>query len=122
MVQRVLVAALVALGISVMAPVAKAHPVLKASVPAANASAPAPQEIRLTFNEGLIAKLCGAEIKDQSGNLIATGQAAIDPNDKKQLIIPLRSQLSAGHYIVDWHVVSEDTHRVKGSFSFEVQP
>jgi copper resistance protein C len=122
MLGRGLFAVLVALGIGATATVADAHPVLKASAPAANASASAPQEIRLTFNESLIAKLSGADVKDQSGRPIATGQAEIDPKDKKQLIIPPRSPLSAGHYTVEWHVVSEDAHRVKGNFSFEIQP
>jgi copper resistance protein C len=122
MVSRVLFAALIALDVGVMAPAAEAHPELKATVPAANTAATPPQEIRLIFNEGLLARLSGADVTDHGGKPIATGQAVTDPKDKKQLIIPLPSPLSAGHYTVQWHVVSEDTHRVKGSFSFEVQP
>jgi methionine-rich copper-binding protein CopC len=30
--------------------------------------------------------------------------------------------LTPGHYKVSWHVVSVDTHRTEGSFSFDIQP
>jgi copper resistance protein C len=43
-----------------------------------------------------------------------------DPADRKQLVVPLPSPLIAGRYKVAWHAVSEDTHRVKGEYSFEV--
>jgi methionine-rich copper-binding protein CopC len=30
--------------------------------------------------------------------------------------------LSPGEYKVEWHAVSDDTHRVKGNYSFSVAP
>jgi methionine-rich copper-binding protein CopC len=120
--KRVLIAALAALSALLPVPLAEAHPKLKSTVPGANTSTTPPQAIRLIFSEGLIPKLSGIELKDQSGKAIETGPAAADPKDTKQLVIPIKSPLAAGQYTVDWHAVSEDTHRVKGSFSFEVQP
>jgi copper resistance protein C len=122
MAKRAFIATFAALGFFSTMPRAMAHPQLKGSVPAADVSTASPQEIRLIFNEGLIAKLSGIDLKDQSGKQIATEQAVIDPNDTKQLIIRLRSPLTAGYYTVEWHAVSEDTHRVKGSYSFQVEP
>jgi len=114
--------ALAIASICAMPTLAEAHPELKGTAPVANSSAKAPEEIRLKFSEGLIVKLSGADVKDQSGKPVETAQASTAPNDKKQLIIPLKSRLTAGRHTVDWHAVSEDTHRVKGSFSFTVEP
>jgi methionine-rich copper-binding protein CopC len=33
---------------------------------------------------------------------------------------PMQEQLPAGDYKVEWHAVSDDTHRVKGNYSFSV--
>ena len=97
-----------------------AHPTLKAATPAAESTAAAPKEIRLTFSEMVIAKFSSAELKDHAGRPIATGALATDPLDQKQLIVPLQSPLTAGTYTVKWNVVSVDTHRVSGTYSFKV--
>jgi methionine-rich copper-binding protein CopC len=107
---------------SLIASSAHAHPTLTSATPAAGLTANSPTEIRLTFSEGVIPRFSGVTLKDQSGKTIATGPAATDPKDKKQLIVPLKAQLSAGSYTVDWHAVSEDTHPVKGQYSFKVGP
>jgi methionine-rich copper-binding protein CopC len=116
------IAALALLAAGLVATAANAHPTLTSSNPQANASTSTyPTEIRLSFSEGVVAKLSGVELKDESGKAIATGAAATDPKDKKQLIVPLTAPLAAGRYTVSWHVVSEDTHRVKGEYSFKVE-
>ncbi len=66
-------------------------------------------------------KFSGLELKDEKGTTIPTGTAVIDNRDKKQLIVPLTAPLAVGRYTVNWHVVSEDTHRVQGEYSFRVQ-
>ena len=101
---------------------ADAHPTLTASNPQANISAAgSPTEIRLNFSEGVIAKFSGVELKDESGKPMTTGAATVDPKDKKQLVVPLATPLTAGRYTVYWHVVSEDTHRVTGQYSFKLE-
>jgi hypothetical protein len=62
------------------------------------------------------------EVKDQSAKMIATGKATVDPANKKQLVVPFNEPLSPGEYKVEWHAVSDDTHRVKGNYSFSVAP
>ena len=109
--------------LAVVATGAMAHPKLMSAVPAADhaerAALPA-KEIRLNFSEGVIAKFSGLELRDESGKSIATGTPAIDPKDKKQLVVPLDTPLAAGKYRVIWHAVSEDTHRVKGEYTFTI--
>ena len=100
-----------------------AHGSLEKSAPARDAAVPGDvKEIRLDFSESVIAKLSGIELKDQGGKTITTGTAVNDPKDKKKLVVPLQAPLQAGAYTVNWHAVSDDTHRVKGSYSFKVQP
>jgi copper resistance protein C len=102
---------------------ANAHGALEKSAPARDAAVSGDvKEIRLDFSESVIAKLSGIELKDQGGKTITTGAAVNDPKDKKKLVVPLQTPLQAGAYTVNWHAVSDDTHRVKGSYSFKVQP
>jgi hypothetical protein len=49
-------------------------------------------------------------------------RAAADPNDKSALVVRFAEPLRPGTYKVNWRVISADTHKVKGSFSFQVRP
>ena len=100
---------------------ALAHPELQSADPAAGAPvATSPKQIRITFNENVIPQFSGVEVKDHAGKVITTGKATTDPANKKQLVVPVQEQLPPGDYKVEWHAVSDDTHRVKGSYSFSV--
>ncbi len=100
---------------------AYAHPELQSAVPAAGAAmTTSPKQIRIIFNESVIPQFCGVEVKDQTGKVISTGKAATDPANKKLLVVPLKEQLPPGAYKVEWHAVSDDTHRVKGNYTFSV--
>jgi methionine-rich copper-binding protein CopC len=74
----------------------------------------------LTFTEDLVAKFSGLTVKDQAGHPVETASPSVDPNHKRQLVVPIPSALPPGTYDVDWHAVSVDTHRVSGHFSFKV--
>ena len=100
--------------------VAYAHPALKTADPAQDATVSSPKEIRLTFTEDLVAKFSGLTVKDQSGRVVETASPTVDPNQKRQLIVPISKPLQPGTYDVDWHAVSVDTHKVDGHFSFKV--
>jgi len=98
-----------------------AHPTLKSAMPPAEGVVvSAPSEIRLNFSEAVIPKFSTVGLKDQAGKSIATGKVAINPNDARQLVLPLDAPLQAGTYTVQWNVVSVDTHRVNGTYSFKV--
>jgi methionine-rich copper-binding protein CopC len=112
---------LAVLAISLIATAANAHPKLISASPVADVSSKvSPTEIKLNFSEGVIAKFSGVEIKNESGKTIPSGVAATDPKDQKLLVVPLPTPLTAGRYTVIWHAVSEDTHRVKGEYSFGI--
>jgi methionine-rich copper-binding protein CopC len=101
--------------------VAYAHPQLQSAEPAAGPSTPPPKQIRIMFNEAVIPQFSGVELTDHTGKVIATGKSETDPANKKILVVPLKEELAPGDYKVEWHAVSEDTHRVKGNYSFSVK-
>jgi methionine-rich copper-binding protein CopC len=98
-----------------------AHAELQSAEPAAGSAATtSPHEIRLTFSEVVIPKFSGVELRDQAGKPISTGKPAVDPANKNVLVVPIGEELPPGNYKVEWHAVSEDTHREKGNYSFSV--
>lgn len=109
---------LVSLGL-LQAP-AFAHADLKLSNPRAESSVVDVKEIRLGFSEGVNPKFSGIDLKDEAGKMVATGPALVDSKNKKELVVPVSAKLSPGNYTVEWHAVSDDSHRVKGQFSFKV--
>ncbi|MBC7637062.1 MAG: copper homeostasis periplasmic binding protein CopC [Acetobacteraceae bacterium] len=97
-----------------------AHPKLIASSPVAGRTASAPTAITLKFSEKLLAAFSGLSITPLSGG---GGKAAtvlktsVSP-DGHTLVSRLATPLPSGSYLVSWHVVSSDTHRVAGSLRF----
>jgi methionine-rich copper-binding protein CopC len=117
------IAASIMITASLLSSAASAHPQLLSAEPAAGApAATSPKQIKITFTEAVIPQFSGAEVKDQAGKAIATGKATVDPANRKQLVVPVSEPLPPGEYKVEWHAVSDDTHRVKGSYSFSVAP
>jgi methionine-rich copper-binding protein CopC len=112
---------LATLAMLIGASAAIAHPKLESSTPAPDSpTSTVPKEIKLNFNEGVLAKFSGIELKDEAGKPVATGEPATDPKDQKQLIVPISGSLIPGQYTVSWHAVSDDTHRVDGRYSFQL--
>ena len=101
---------------------AYAHPEMLTAEPAAGSETASPKQIKITFNENVMVQFSGVELKDKDGKMIPTGKSTVDPANKKQLVVPVNEALSPGDYKVEWHAVSDDTHRVKGSYSFSVAP
>ncbi len=46
---------------------------------------------------------------------------SVDGSDGTELRVPLKT-LPPGTYLVSWRVLSVDTHRTQGSFTFKVGP
>ena len=94
------------------------HAHLSKTTPAANASVNAPQEIVLTFTEPLERAFSAVEITDAAGKKVQTDTTQVKDNVMR---LPLKP-LPAGRYKVNWRVLSVDTHKTQGSFSFTVKP
>jgi len=99
---------------------ALAHAALDhASPPAASSLTAAPSEVVLFFTDILEPALSTIEVRDENGTLMSTGKAHVDPNHNTQLRVALKP-LPAGTYKVIWRVISVDTHRTQGDFSFRL--
>lgn len=99
-----------------------AHAHLVSQTPAADAIvASAPEALTLRFSEGVEPGFSGATLSGPQQQKIATGKARLEAGDNKTLIVPLPATLTAGGWQVDWHVVSVDGHKTRGSYRFHVK-
>jgi copper resistance protein C len=116
------VAAAFALAATLIAPAAvRAHAFLDHSDPAVGSTVPtSPSEMHLWFTQELEPAFSWATVSDKSGASVNDGPAAIDPGNKSELTVKLKS-LPAGTYTVKWHALSVDTHTTEGDFTFEVK-
>lgn len=90
-----------------------AHVHLETSTPAANAKlAEAPAEITLDLSEAI-------EPIDAKGARIDKSDVHTAPDNAKRLIVSINAP-GPGVCKVTWHVLSVDTHKTQGSFSFSV--
>ncbi len=110
----------IGLALALSAAGAHAHAFLDHASPLVGSTVSAPpREVRLWFTQALEPRFSAAQLRSSSGAVLGT--AHVDPNDPKELVIPVRA-LAPGLYKVDWKVLSVDTHRTEGSFGFEVKP
>jgi methionine-rich copper-binding protein CopC len=101
---------------------AAAHAFLqRADPPVGGTVTGAPREIRLWFSEPLEPRFSGADVTTASGDKVETTSVRLDDADHRQLVIDV-PPLKPGSYRVRWHVVSVDSHRTEGSFTFQVNP
>lgn len=114
-----IVACLTLLGMSLPGQ-ALAHGLLVETAPAADAAvAEPPAEISLSFNEKIEERFSGIDLLRPDGTPAAIGEITV--NDMS-MVAPVLGALVPGGYRVEWHVLSADGHKVKGSFRFEVKP
>ena len=103
---------------------ATAHPKLLSVTPAANASVVAPAHIELHFSEKLMPAFSKAELTmaAMAGmGAMKMANATTMAADGKTLVVTPTSRLMRGRYIVDWRVVSTDTHKIAGRYAFAVK-
>ncbi|EOF9298934.1 CopC domain-containing protein YobA [Enterobacter bugandensis] len=113
--------ALVFLASTVISPSVLAHAHLEQQSPAADSQVASPQVLTLNFSEGIEPGFSGVVVTDAQKQVIKTGTATRDEKNKAQLTVPLEQTLAPGAYRVDWHVVSVDGHKTKGSYRFSVK-
>jgi len=99
-----------------------AHARLVEAVPSVGGVVAEIAEIRLGFSEGVEAKFSTITLSGAAGQPLSTPPATLDPKDAHILRLLLPGPLAPGEYKVAWSVVSVDTHRTSGSFTFSVHP
>ena len=103
---------------------AAAHPKLVAVDTKTYSSLGTPAHIDLHFSEKLLPAFSkGGVTMDAMPGMPAMKvlSTASLTRDGKTLVIKPEAKLASGRYIVDWHVVSTDTHKVAGSYKFTVK-
>lgn len=99
---------------------AHAHAMLSHASPAVGSTvAEAPKSVMLTFTEKLEPAFSAIQVQNALGASVQAGKATVDANDRTRLRVALKP-LPPGTYKVIWHVLSVDTHRTQGDFSFSV--
>ena len=98
---------------------AKAHAFLDHANPRVGSTVnPAPKELVLWFTQQLEPAFSSIEVRNEQGATVTAGKTTIG-GDRTQLRIPLKA-LPPGSYKVIWRVLSVDTHRTEGNFTFRV--
>jgi methionine-rich copper-binding protein CopC len=96
---------------------AQAHAHLQTADPSAGSTIRAvPERVLLTFSERIEPSFSTIEVRNTAGNRVDQGNAMVSGN---QLSVGL-GPLPPGTYRVDWRVLSVDTHKTHGSFSFRL--
>jgi methionine-rich copper-binding protein CopC len=116
------IAAAVGGGLALLPVAAFAHAHLDHASPAVGSTvAQPPNEVSLWFTEALEAKFSTIEVRDAQGRPVQAGSATLARGNTAQLRVPLKA-LPPGTYKVIWRVLSVDTHRTQGDFTFRVGP
>ena len=117
-----LIALAISAGFALLPVAALAHAHLDHASPVVGSTvAQAPKEVSLWFTEALEAKFSTIEVRDAQGRPVQAGPATLARDNTAQLRVPLKP-LSPGTYKVIWRVLSVDTHRTQGDFTFRVGP
>ena len=101
-----------ALGVAV-----HAHAFLDHASPLAGSTvASGPREVSLTFTQNLEAAFSSGEVTGPNGARVDAGKPQISGNT---MHVGLKAA-GPGSYHVRWHVLSVDTHKTEGNFTFRV--
>jgi methionine-rich copper-binding protein CopC len=96
---------------------AHAHAMLASASPSVGGSVgAAPRQVTLSFTQGLEPAFSSVQVTDSKGARVDTGKAQVSGST---MSVGLRN-VGPGTYHVHWHVLSVDTHKTQGSFSFHV--
>jgi copper transport protein len=77
-----------------------------------------PRSIHIWFTEGVNARTGDVVIYDSNGDRVPTGSLRRPEPD--HFALEIDGELADGSYIVTWRGVSEDTHRLQGTWTFQV--
>lgn len=105
-----------------LSPFAAAHAHLKSQSPAADATVATPTQLRLGFSEGIEPSFSQVTLTSADGKHAAVQALSTAPGDNKTLLVTPVAPLAAGTYKVEWQVLSVDTHKSSGNYSFTVGP
>ncbi|MCZ4122474.1 copper resistance protein CopC [Streptomyces sp. H39-S7] len=80
----------------------------------------APQQVVLTFSEGVLLSADSLRVLDPAGGRVDSGPPQHANGNSSTAAVALRAGLGDGTYTVAWKAVSDDSHPVAGAFTFSV--
>lgn len=99
-----------------------AHAHLVSAIPPVDGTvATSPAEIDLKFSEAVNAKFSGATVTGPNQTEVKLGEPMLMDGDTT-FMATIPDKLAPGTYTVEWHVLSADGHKIKGSYTFVVKP
>jgi methionine-rich copper-binding protein CopC len=81
----------------------------------------APAAVRISFTEAIEPRFCSIQVFDASGKQVDKKDTHLDSSKRSVLQVSL-PRLGPGSYKVLWRIVSVDTHRTNGDFTFQILP
>ncbi|HVM45717.1 MAG TPA: CopD family protein [Candidatus Thermoplasmatota archaeon] len=106
--------------LTLLAPVASAHAVLKASEPSPNGRASAGLAVVvIEFTEDVERQYTDADVLDVQGESWKAGPIEFDASRRNVIRVPVRP-LEDGIYSASWKALSADTHTTRGTFVFAI--
>jgi copper resistance protein C len=98
----------------------QAHAKLVSVVPAADSTVASPKLIQVHFDEAVEVKLSRLKLSMSDGTAVSI-MGMNDAKDPTTLSIMPNAELKPGVYTASWSVVTDDGHKVSGSFQFTVK-
>jgi copper resistance protein C len=95
-----------------------AHAHLLKALPGEGAHIKSPAHIVLTFSEALEPAFSGALLMDKDGRNLSGEPVKVSG----RVITLTPGHLEPGDYVVSWHSVGHDAHRLEGHLHFSVRP
>jgi copper resistance protein C len=112
--------AMLAIVLALTGVVAQAHAFLQHSSPAVGSTvATVPATVTIWYTEDLEPAFSAMTVTNAAGERVDLDNPHVPSGHPDELQIGLKP-LASGTYTVSWHVVSVDTHRTQGTFSFTV--
>jgi methionine-rich copper-binding protein CopC len=97
-----------------------AHAFLEHSAPSVGSKVhSAPATVRIWFTEAIEPRFSSIQVFDATGKQVDKKDTHSDPSNRSVLQVSL-PRLGPGSYKVVWRVVSVDTHRTNGDFTFQI--
>jgi copper transport protein len=100
-----------------------AHAALEETSPTDGQTFPAgqpPKSVTLQFSEGVQVSKDGVRVLASSGNALKGTGEPTHGATSSTVTMTLPAKMADGTYVVDWRVVSADSHPVNGAFTFTV--
>jgi methionine-rich copper-binding protein CopC len=80
-----------------------------------------PAAVRIWFTEAIELRFSSIQVFDATGKQVDKKDMHLDPSNRSLLQVSL-PRLGPGSYKVVWRIVSVDTHRTNGDFTFQILP